>query len=273
MARSFDGRTVLISGAGGGLGRALALAFGAAAARIVVFDRDAEGAASSASALRERGCACVALRGDVTQAADWAAVVAEARHAFGGIDVLVHNAGITHRSAFLRTDPAVVRRVVEVNFLGAVYGTQAALPDLLARRGMIVVISSVAGFAPLVARTGYAASKHALHGFFGSLRSELAPLGVRVMLVCPSFIQTGIDRAALGGDGAPARHAQRIVGQRASADAVATQIVAAARAERRLLLPGAIARQAWWVARFAPRLYERLMVARLSEELTDGDLP
>lgn len=283
MARSFAGRAVLVSGAGGGLGRALALRFAAAGARLALFDRDADGLAGTAAALAaaaapraqrdEAGAAAgwVCVAGDVSCADDWAAAVERTRAAFGGIDVLVHNAGITHRSAFARTDPAVIRRVVEVNFFGAVNGTHAALPELIARRGQLVVISSVAGFAPLVARTGYAASKHALHGFFGSLRTELEPLGVRVLLVCPSFISTDIERAALGGDGAPARQPQAIVGTRARADAVAAQIVAAAQAGRRLLLPGAVARQAWWVARLAPRLYERLMLARLRSELqADG---
>ena len=267
MARNFTGRTVLISGAGSGLGQALALRFGAVGAHIVALDRDAAGLDDTAQSLAACGIACCPQAGDVTRPEDWAAAVAAARRAFGGVDVLVHNAGITHRSAFARTDPAVIRRVMEVNFFGAVHGTHAALPDLLARRGMLIAISSVAGFAPLVARTGYAASKHALHGFFGSLRSEVEPLGVKVMLVCPSFIQTGIEKNALAGDGAPARHPQAIVGRRASADEVAAQIVAAAAAERRLLLPGAISRQSWWVSRLAPRLYERLMVKRLGAEL------
>jgi short-subunit dehydrogenase len=98
-----------------------------------------------------------------------------------------------------------------VNFFGAMHCTHAALEPLISRRGMIIVISSVAGFAPLIARTGYAASKHALHGFFDSLRSEVEPLGVKVLLVCPSFIQTGIEKNALAGDGDLASHPQSIV--------------------------------------------------------------
>jgi short-subunit dehydrogenase len=269
MARSFDGTSVLISGAGGGLGRSLALGFGAVGARVVAFDRDADGVAQTAAAMRAKGWPCCPIAGDVTRPEDWALAVAEARRAYGGVDVVVHNAGITHRSAFARTDPAVIRRVMEVNFFGAVHGTHAALPELVARRGMLIAISSVAGFAPLVARTGYAASKHALHGFFGSLRSEVEPLGVKVLLVCPSFIRTGIEKAALAGDGAPARHPQSVVGTRASPNDVAAQIVAAAQAERRLLLPGAVARQAWWVVRLAPRVYERLMIRRLKSELRE----
>ncbi len=135
-----------------------------------------------------RGAQALALNCDVTDAASCADAIRSAVERFGGVDVLVNNAGITHRSAFATTDPAVLRRVMEVNFFGAMNLTHHALPHLLRSRGAIVAISSVAGFAPLIARTGYAASKHALHGFFESLRSEVRSQGVDVTLVCPSFI-------------------------------------------------------------------------------------
>jgi short-subunit dehydrogenase len=265
--RRFDGQVVVVTGAAGGLGRALALRFGAAGSRLGLLDRDPAGLAETAARLRAAGTAACTAVCDVTIAADCTSAMAAVRAQLGAIDVLINNAGISHRSAFARTDPAVIRRVMEVNFFGAVHCTQAALPDLIARRGMLIVISSVAGFAPLLARTGYAASKHALHGFFDSLRSEVEPLGVKVLLVCPSFVATGIEKNALGADGTPARHAQAIVGERASADQVAKLIHDAAAAERRLLLPSRTAKLAWWVSRLAPRLYQRMMVARLKDEL------
>jgi short-subunit dehydrogenase len=194
-------------------------------------------------------------------------VVAAAVERFGTLDVLVNNAGISQRSGFAATELAVVRRVMEVNFFGAVNCTKAALPQLLASRGLIVAISSVAGFSPLIARTAYAASKHAMHGFFDSLRSELVGRGVDVMLVCPSFIATHIDRNAVGGDGQPVRHAQVTTGQRLAPESVADSIYQAATRSRRLLLVGRTAWQAWWVSRLLPRLYEKLMARRLSGEL------
>jgi short-subunit dehydrogenase len=177
---------------------------------------------------------------------------------------------MSHRSGFSDTDPAVIRRVMDVNFYGAVHCTKAALPHLLERRGLVIVISSVAGYTPLIARTGYAASKHALHGFFESLRTELGPQGVHVMMVCPSFIATQIDRNALGGDGRPVRHAQVTVGRPLTADAAAQQIVTGAARQRRLLLVGRTAWLAWWVSRLAPSLYEKLMARRLRGELESG---
>jgi NAD(P)-dependent dehydrogenase (short-subunit alcohol dehydrogenase family) len=265
--RNFDGKSVLVTGAGGGLGRAVAARFAAAGARVVALDRDAAAVESLRAELEASGRACLAVPGDVTDAGRCAGAVAAALERFGGLDVLVNNAGMSHRSAFAATDPGVIRRVMEVNFFGAVSCTAAALPHLLERRGLIVAISSVAGFTPLIARTGYAASKHALHGFFESLRAELEPRGVDVMMVCPSFVATQIDRHALGGDGRPVRHAQVTVGRPLSAAAAAEAIFAGASRGSRLLLVGRTAKLAWWLSRFAPRLYERTMSRRLRDEL------
>ncbi len=268
--REFTGKVVVITGAGAGLGRALAHAFAAAGAHVGALDRDAAAAEAVAAELLGQRRQALGLACDVSDAAECERALAAVIACWGRIDVLVNNAGISHRSAFRRTDPAVTRRVMEVNFFGAVNCTRAALDALLQSRGLVIVISSVAGFAPLVARTGYAAAKHALHGFFESLRTELADDGVGVLIVCPSFIATGIDKNALGGDGRPARHAQQVVGVRAQAEDVAAAIVRAARNGRQLLLPGRTAKLAWWLSRLAPRYYARVMTRRLRGEM-DGE--
>jgi NAD(P)-dependent dehydrogenase (short-subunit alcohol dehydrogenase family) len=264
---SFAGRTVLVTGAAGGLGRGLALEFAAAGARIVALDRDEAGLDSLRAELEGRGAACLAAPSDVTDAAACERAVAAGFARFGSLDVLVNNAGMSHRSAFERTDLAVIRQVMEVNFFGAVNCTKAALPALVAARGHVIAVSSVAGYTPLIARTGYAASKHAMHGFFESLRTELAPRGVAVTMVCPSFIATRIDRNALGGDGGPVRHAQVTVGRALTTEAAAARIVAAAPDRPRMLFVGRTARQAWWLSRVAPGLYERIMARRLAAEM------
>ena len=248
MARDFAGRTVVVTGAAGGLGHALCLRSVAAGAGMVALDRDA---AVLQGLTFPGGSDAIRVACDVSNEEDCLRAMAEARRAFGGVDVLINNAGITHRSAFAATRPEVIRRVMAVNFFGALHCTHAALADLVARRGMVIAVSSVAGFAPLIARTGYAASKHALHGFFDSLRTEVEPSGVNVLLVCPSFIQTGIEKNALAGDGGPARHPQSIVGGRSTPEAMAERIFRAAEGEQRLLLPDRISRLSWWVSRLA----------------------
>ena len=256
-----------MTGAGGGLGRAIALRFAQAGARVAALDKDATGVEGLCAEIEDLGGQCLALPCDITDAEACAQAVAAAVQRFGTLDVLVNNAGMSQRSGFAVTDLAVIRRVMDVNFYGAVHCTKAALPHLVAARGLIVAVSSVAGYTPLIARTGYAASKHAMHGFFESLRTELAPAGVDVMMVCPSFIATRIDRNALGGDGQPVRHAQVTTGGRLSPETVAERILAAAERSQRLLLVGRAAWQAWWVSRLAPRLYESLMARRLKGEL------
>ncbi len=259
-------RTVLISGAAGGLGSALCAQFAKAGARIAALDRDEERLFALAHGLRTQGAQVLVLPADVTDPGQCREAVEATCDSFGGLDVLVNNAGISHRSLLANTDPTVIRRIVEVNFFGALHLTHAALPGVLARRGAIVAVSSVAGFAPLTGRTGYCASKHALHGFFDSLRSEIEADGVDVMLVCPSFIRTGIGAAASGGDGAAVRTPRLTTGGESSPEQVACAIVNALVKRRRLLLPDATARKAWWLSRIAPGLYTRIMRRRLGAE-------
>jgi short-subunit dehydrogenase len=135
---------------------------------------------------------------------------------------------------------------------------------------MVVALSSVAGFAPLVGRSGYAASKHALHGFLGSLREELHGTGAGVLLACPAFVDTGIDAAALAGDGSAARPGKPVVGRRARPEEVAEAIFGAVAARRRLLLFPGVSRSSYWLWRLWPGLYLRVMRSRLGSEF-EGD--
>lgn len=267
MTRELKGRVVLITGAAGGLGAALCRRYAAAGARIAAMDLDAVRLDEMAAQLRATGTEALALPADITDPTACKAAVATTLAQFGALDGLINNAGISHRSLLADTDPDVIARVMAVNFFGAANLTQAALAHIVARQGFIVAISSVAGFSPLTGRTGYAASKHALHGFFDSLRTEVEPLGVKVLLVCPSFIQTGIEKNALAGDGGPARHPQSIVGGRSTPETMAEKIFRAAAGERRLLLPDRVSRLSWWVSRLAPRFYERQMVKKLGREM------
>lgn len=265
-ARRYEGQVVAITGAAGGIGSALARRFAAEGARVALLDLDETGAIACAAAIDEASRA-MGLACDVTDPASCARAFAAAREALGPVSVLVNNAGITHRSVLADTSTRVVERVMAVNFYGALHATQAALHDLIATRGRIAVLSSVAGFAPLVARAGYAASKHALHGLFGSLRAELAPSGVSVTLVCPSFTDTAIGHRALGGDGAPARAPWSPIGRPLAPDTVARAIAHATWRRRRLAPIGRLAHLSLLLSRLTPRLYDRLMTRSQRAEL------
>ncbi len=258
MPEAFADRTVVVTGGAGGIGAALARAFVAEGARVALLDLDAEALARAVAALPPRRALAVPC--DVTDERACREAIARVQDALGGVDVLVANAGISHRSLFEETELAILRRVVEVNLFGAVNATAAALPSLRAREGLVIGISSVAGFAPLVGRTGYAASKHALHGFFDSLRAELRGTGVDVLVVCPSFVATAIERRAVDGAGRPLGGGPRAVsGAVMSPDALARAVVRAAARRERLLLPSAMSRAAWWLSRLSPALYEAAM--------------
>jgi NAD(P)-dependent dehydrogenase (short-subunit alcohol dehydrogenase family) len=258
------GRNVVISGAAGGIGAALARRFGRAGARLGLLDLDAAGVAALAGELDADGVQALALRCDVTSLEDCRAAVAEVIGAWSGVDVLVANAGITHVSFFRDTDVEVIRRVMEVNFFGAVNCTKAALDSLRERRGHIVAISSVAGFAPLATRCGYSASKHAMHGFFDSLRGELRSEGVGVSVFCPFFVRTEIGKSALGGDGGSPRMPRTETGTPAEPEEVADAVLRAVLRNRRLVAFPGSARLAYLLSRFLPGLYERIMVRRIA---------
>jgi short-subunit dehydrogenase len=265
--RNFKDKVVMITGAGGGIGAALARRFGAAGAKLGLTDIDEKGLSAIGEELSVNHIDCLTARADITDQADCRRAVDRIRSRFDGIDVLINNAGLTQRSAFTQTTAEVYRRVMEVNFFGAVYCTQAVIADLVQRRGMIIVMSSVAGFAPLYGRSGYAARKHALHGFFGTLRAELRAVGVDVLLVCPSFVATDFRFRALDGDGSITRHPQSTVGRIITADAAADAILTAACRRRRMLVLSPAGKAAWWVSRLLPSVYEHLMTRSLQSEL------
>lgn len=262
---SRPGRVLLITGAASGLGWALSRLAHARGDSVVLVDRDA-------AALEERRAVLPAERaafvvGDVTVEADRTAMLAAAAIRFGGLDVLVNNAGITHRSPARITEPAVIRRVMEVDYHAPVALTHAALPMLRLRQGSVVAISSMAGWMPVPGRAGYGAAKAALTQYFEVLRLELAREGVHVLLAHPSFLDTPIDRHALGADGSTARHARSTVGRVRSADAEAARILAALDARRPTVATDPLPTFGALLWRLAPGLYRRLMARRFADEL------
>jgi NAD(P)-dependent dehydrogenase (short-subunit alcohol dehydrogenase family) len=264
---SFKDKVVVVTGAASGIGNAICDRFAREGARIGLLDMDEKGVQAATDKLRAMGADAVGIRCDVVNEDECTSAIKEIADLYGGIDVLVNNAGITQRSAFVDTQISVYRRVMEVNFFGSLHCTKAAIGSLIERRGIIIVIESLAGISPLLGRTGYCASKHALHGFFTSLRSEIRTTSAHIMLVCPGFVETNLQTRALGGDGRVTTHPQSMVGKPISAERVAEDIFKGVLRKKHLLVLTPVGNLTYWINRFAPRIYERIMARQLKKEL------
>jgi len=198
---SFKDQIVWITGASSGIGEALAVAWSREGARVILSARNA------AELERVRQVCANPERHavkplDLTDSEAINKAAAEVLREFERVDILVHSGGVSQRSLAAETDLATDRRIMELNYFGTIALTKAVLPSMLARRsGHIAPISSVIGYVGVPLRSAYAASKHALHGFFNALRSETQKDGIRVTIVCPGYIRTKVSENALRGDG------------------------------------------------------------------------
>jgi short-subunit dehydrogenase len=200
----FSGSAVVVTGASSGIGRALAVELAGQGARLALAARDEARLQETASAVRAAGGEALVVPADVTKVDDCRRLVERAVQSFGGLDVLVNNAGITAIGAFEELqDLAVVEQVMRVNYLGSVYPTHFALPHLRKSRGLVAMIASLTALTGVPTRAAYAASKHAVLGFSDSLRVELRGSGVGVTVVCPDFVVSEIQKRGLGPDGRP----------------------------------------------------------------------
>ncbi|WP_028081317.1 SDR family oxidoreductase [Solimonas soli] len=212
------GRTIWITGASSGIGEALALLASRRGAKLVLSARRVDELERVRAACADPARVAV-LPLDLT-AFDAAAALRAAEAFFGPIEVLVNNAGISQRSLLVDTGMDVYRRIMELDFFAPVALTKALVPGMRARGGgHVVVISSVVGKMGTPLRTGYAAAKHALHGFYEAARAELWREGLKFTLVCPGFIRTQVSVNAITGDGG--RYARMDAGQEKGMDAEA----------------------------------------------------
>lgn len=263
-------RVTLITGGASGLGWAMARHWAAGGDALLLADIDGDGLAARAAALAAAGVArerIALVAGDLTRADVISRVVSTAQARFGRVDLLVNNAGITHRSPAHRTDPAVMRRVMAVDWQAPMELTLAALPLLRASRGTIVTIGSMAGWMPVPGRAAYGAAKAALTQWFEVLRLELEADGVRLLMVYPSFLDTPIERHALGADGAPAPHARSTLGRVRSAQDTVRAIDRALARGARWLAPDPLARFGALLWRVAPAWYLAGVRRRFDAEL------
>ena len=194
-------KVVWITGASGGIGEALARAAAQRGAKLVLTARRTAELERVRAACADPAQVAV-LPLDLLQLGDAAAVAREAGKPFGPVDVLVNNAGISQRSLVLDTSLEVYRRIFELDFFATVALTQAVLPGMVQRKsGHVVVVSSVVGYISSPLRSGYAAAKHALHGFYDAARAEHWRDNVKFTLACPGYVRTNVTLNAVDGRG------------------------------------------------------------------------
>jgi len=254
------GKVVWITGASSGIGAALAVEMARAGARVIISARREEKLRAVAAECEKVGTRARTLPLDLDEVDSLQGKADRAWDMFKRLEVLVNNAGVGQRSLAMETDVSVDEAIMRTNYLGTVALTKALLPRMVDRNiGQIVVTSSVLGKYGVQRRSTYAASKHALHGFFDSLRCELRAAGsnVTVTLICPGWVRTDISLSAYQGDGS--RHGKLSPGQESgiSPEVFAKKMMRAIRSDREEAAIGG--KEAWAVLlkRFWPGLLNR----------------
>ena len=254
----FSGQVVWITGASSGIGEAAALAFAREGARLVLSSRrpdELERVRRACSRPDEH----VVVPLDLTRPDTFAAAVAGVLARCGRIDVLVNNGGVSQRALAADAALEVERALMEVDYFGPVALTKAVLPAMRARRsGRIVVVSSVMGYVGTPGRSSYAAAKHALHGYFDSLRAEVWREGIGVTLVCPGYVKTAVSANALGPRGEKHGQTDDTHQSGISAEQCAAAILRAVARGREEIYVGREA-YAIYVKRILPWLFSRIV--------------
>lgn len=258
---NWQGKTVWITGASSGIGRAAANLWAAKGARIILSSRKK---AALEEVVRqwpvEQQQRSFVLPLDLSQSTELPAKVDEALAWAGTVDAMVHCGGISQRSTVLDTALEVDRRVMEVDYFGTLALTKALLPHFVERQtGQFVVVTSLMGLFSSPLRSGYCGAKHALHGFFESLRAEHHDDGIGVTMVCPGFIHTNISLNAVVGDGSQQGTMDTKTGSGLSPEACAAKLIRAVEKRKAQVLIGRFEIVGAYLKRFAPGLMRRIV--------------
>ncbi|TGE21619.1 SDR family oxidoreductase [Hymenobacter aquaticus] len=255
---SFAHHVIWITGASSGIGEALAKEFARAGARLVLSARNVPELERVRAACAPAEVLILPL--DLAGRADFPTLAAQVLAHYGRLDVLINNGGLSQRSLALETSLAVHRQLMEVNYFGTVALTQAVLPHLIGQgHGQIVVVSSLVGKFGSPYRSAYAASKHALHGFFDSLRAEIWQTGVGITIICPGFIRTGVSINALTADGSPQRTMDEATARGLAPEKLAREAVRAIARRRQEVYIGGRETLGVYLKRFVPGLFSRVL--------------
>lgn len=260
------GLVIVLTGASEGIGRALALELSQRGLYLVLAARNAQRLEEVANVCTAHGSIAAAVPTDLVDPAQCRALIDATIARFGRIDVLINNAGGTMWARFDALDDlSVYERLMKVNYLGAVHLTAAALPWLKQTQGRLVAVASVAGLTGVPERSGYAASKHAMVGFFDSLRIELEESGVSVTIIAPGFVRSEIHKRAIGPDGQPLGASPMQVERIMTAEECARLIVGAIERRRRLVILSRRGRIARWLKLIFPGVVDRMAARAIRE--------
>ena len=264
--KKFQDEVVIITGASSGIGRACALEFARQGATVIVAARRRMALEEVQREIVRDGGRSMKVTCDVTRAGDCQRLIETAVSEYGRIDMLINNAGISMRADFNDADLEVIRKLMDTNFYGAVYCTKYALPYLLEQRGTVIGISSITGLTPLPGRTGYVASKHAMDGFFNTLRLENMDSGLNVMVVHPGFTSSEIRKHALNENCEPQMESPRDEERMMSSEKVAWHIARAAYRRERDLVLTPQGKILVWLHKNFPGITDRILVYEMSKE-------
>jgi len=264
--KNLQGKVFAVTGASEGIGRALCLQLAREKTRLVLAARNQERLQSLHDDVVSLGSEALAVPTDVTREKDCEALIQKTIERFGRLDVLVNNAGGTMWAPFEELQSLdLFENLMRQNYLSCVYCTYHALPHLKASRGLIVAVSSLAGLTGVPCRTAYAATKHALFGFFDSLRIELIGTGVDITLITPDFVKTEIHRRAIGHDGTPLGKSPMQEDKIMTAEVCAAHIVKAIRARKRLSIPSRRGKLIRWARLLIPGWVDRKAAQAIRE--------
>jgi short-subunit dehydrogenase len=255
----FKDKVVVITGASSGIGRELAYQLAEQGAWLSLAARNGERLATVAGECQARGGKATAIVTDVSEQVQCAQMIQQTVDHYHRIDMLVNNAGITMWANFEDvSDISFYEQMMRVNYLGSVYCTYYALPFLKKTKGQIIGISSLAGRNGIPKRSGYAASKHAMVGFFDTLRIEIAEYGIGVTMIYPGFVATETRKRALGADGKPIGKSPVRESEVMPAEKCAQLIIQAAAARKRELIMTWRGKVGLWVKLIAPGIVDRV---------------
>lgn len=263
---TFQNKIVWITGASSGIGEALAKALALKGAKLILSSRRSEELERVKKSLKLSDSDILILPLDLAETAKTDTLTKQVIEKFGRIDILINNGGISQRSLTKDTSLAIDRKVMEVNFFGTVALTKSVLPYMLQQKsGHIITISSIVGKFGFYLRSAYSASKHALHGFFESLRMEIAGDNVKILIVCPGKIHTNISVNAITGDGSKHSKMDKSTASGLSAQVCAQQILNGIKNNKEELFIGGKELRAIWLKRFFPKLFSRIIQKQKKE--------